>query len=290
MHVFLTGATGYLGAAVAGALRGAGHEVSGLARSPDAAAKLRSVGVRPVPAGLHDLPALAEAARAADGVIHAANTNDAEAGSADAAAVSAMLLALAGSGKPFVYTSGVWVYGDTGGAVVDEKTSLKPAPIAAWRPAVEEAVLGSVARGVRAIVIRPGLVYGRGGGIPAMLVRSARESGTARFVGDGRNHWPVVDLDDLAALYVLALERAPAGTVLVAVTESQPVADIARAASEGVGAGGRTTAWPLAEARQSLGPLADALALDQRASGARARTLGWQPRAAGILETLRSGQ
>ena len=290
MHVFLTGATGYLGAAVAGALRGAGHEVSGLARSPDAAEKLRSVGVRPVPGGLHDLPALAEAARAADGVIHAANTNDAEAGSADAAAVSAMLLALAGSGKPFVYTSGVWVYGDTGGAVVDEKTSLKPAPIAAWRPAVEEAVLGSVARGVRAIVIRPGLVYGRGGGIPAMLVRSARESGTARFVGDGRNHWPVVDLDDLAALYVLALERAPAGTVLVAVTESQPVADIARAASEGVGAGGRTTAWPLAEARQSLGPLADALALDQRASGARARTLGWQPRAAGILETLRSGQ
>ena len=290
MHVFLTGATGYLGGAVAGALREAGHEVSGLARSPDAAEKLRSAGVRPTPGGLHDLPALAKAARAADGVIHAANTNDAEAGSADAAAVSAMLLALAGSGKPFVYTSGVWVYGDTGGVVADEKTALSPAPIVVWRPAVEEAVLGSVARGVRAIVIRPGLVYGRGGGIPGMLVRSARETGTARFVGDGRNHWPVVDLDDLAALYVLALERAPAGTVLVAVTESQPVADIARAASEGAGAGGRTAPWPLAEARQSLGSLADALVLDQRASGARARTLGWQPRAPGILETLRSGQ
>jgi nucleoside-diphosphate-sugar epimerase len=290
MHVFLTGATGYLGAAVAGALRRAGHEVSGLARSPDAEAKLRSAGVRPVSGSLHDLPALAGAAGAAEGVIHTANTNAPDAGTADAAAVSAMLSALAGSGKPFVYTSGVWVYGDTRGAVVDEKTSLKPAPMVAWRPAVEEAVLGSVARGVRAIVIRPGLVYGHGGGIPAMLVRSARDSGAARFVGDGRNHWPVVAVDDLAALYVLALERAQAGTVLVAVTESQPVTDIARAASEGAGAGGRTTSWPLVEACQSLGPLADALAFDQRASGAQARALGWQPRAAGILETLRSGQ
>lgn len=290
MHVFLTGATGYLGAAVAEALVRAGHDVSGLARSPDAEAKLRPAGVRPVRGSLHDLPALTRAAGAAEGVIHTANTNAADAGTADEAAVSAMLSALAGSGKPFIYTSGVWVYGDTGGAVVDETTPVKPAPTVSWRPAVEERVLASTARGVRAVVIRPGIVYGRGGGIPAMLVRSARASGTVRFAGDGRNHWPVVDVDDLAALYVLALERAPAGTVLLAVTESQPVADIARAASEGAGAGGRITAWPLAEARQSLGPLADALALDQRVSGARARTLGWQPRAPGILETLRSGQ
>jgi len=246
--------------------------------------------VRPVPGGLHDLPVLAQAARVAEGVIHTATTNDAEAGTADAVAVAAMLSVLAFSGKPFVYTSGVWVYGDTGGVVVDETTALNPAPIASWRAPVEESVLGSAARGVRAIVIRPGIVYGRGGGLPGMLARSARDGGAVRFVGDGRNHWPVVDVDDLAALYVLALERAPAGTLLVAVTESQPLADIARAASEGAGTDGRTTAWPLAEARQSLGPLADALALDQRASGARARMLGWQPRAAGILETLRSGR
>jgi nucleoside-diphosphate-sugar epimerase len=290
MHVFLTGATGYLGTVVAEALRQAGHQVSGLARSAEAETKLRSAGVRPVSGTLDDLSVLAQAAGAADGVIHAANTNDAEAGSADAAAVSAMLSALRGSGKPFLYTSGMWVYGDTGGVVVDETTPLKPLPMVSWRAEVEDAVLGSAAHGVRAIVIRSGILYGRGGGFPGMLARSARSDGAARFVGEGRNHWPMVNVDDLAALYVLALERAPVGTALVAVTESQPLADIARAASEGAGAGGRITPWPLAEARRSLGPLADALALDQRASGARARSLGWQPRAPGILETLRSGR
>ncbi len=291
MHVFLTGGTGYIGAAVAGALRRAGHEVSGLARSAEAQQKLRTAGVRPVPGSLRDLPALERAARAADGVIHTASTNDADAGTADAAAVATMLSALAGSGKPFVYTSGVWVHGDSGGRVLDENTPLNPAAIVAWRPAVEQAVLEAAARGVRAIVIRPGVVYGHGGGLPGMLVQSARQGGAARFVGDGGNHWPVVDVEDLAVLYVLALERAPAGTLLLAVTESQPLAEIARAASEGAGGGGATTAWPIAEARQSIGPLADALALDQRASGARARQLlDWQARAPGILETLRSGK
>lgn len=288
MQVFLTGATGYIGSAVADALRGAGHEVSGLARSDAAAARLTGMGVRPVRGDFADPASVAAAARDAEAVISAASTNDPP---VDAAAVSAVVEALRGSGKPFIYTSGIWSYGDTGGRVVTETSQATPAAYSAWRPAVEREVLLAAADGVRSIVIQPGVVYGRAGGIPAKFAATARRDGAARFVGTGENRWAVVHVEDLAELYVRALERAPAGTLLLAVAgPSVRVGDIARAASEGAGAGGKVSAWPLAEARQKLGAYADALALDQQASSRRAEELlGWKPFRAGILDELRHG-
>lgn len=288
MKVLLTGATGYIGSAVADALRGAGHDVSGLARNDAAAERLSAMGVEPVRGDFTDPPTVAAATRAADGVVSAATTDDPE---ADTAAVGAILDALRGSGKPFVYTSGIWTYGDTGGRVVTETSQATPTPRVAWRSAVEREVLLSAAEGIRSVVIQPGVVYGRGGGLPAKFVKTARRDGAARFVGTGENRWPVVHVEDLAELYVRALERAPAGTLLIAVAgPSVRVGDIARAASEGAGAGGKVTAWPLAEARQTLGNYADALALDQQASSRRAEELlGWKPFRPGILDDLRQG-
>jgi nucleoside-diphosphate-sugar epimerase len=288
MKVFLTGATGYIGSAVADALRGAGHEVSGLARSDAAAARLTAMGVQPVRGDFADPASVTTAARAADGVISAASTDDP---ATDTAAITAILDGLRGSGKPFVYTSGIWAYGDTAGRVVTETTPATPVARVAWRSAVEREVLQAAGDGVRSVVIQPAVVYGRGGGIPAVFVRSARKHGAAKFVGSGENRWPLVHVEDLAELYVRALERAPAGTLLIAVTgPSVPVGDIARAASEGAGAGGKVAAWPLAEARQVLGNYADALALDQQAVSHRAETLlGWKPFRPGILDDLRHG-
>lgn len=288
MHVFLTGATGYIGSAVAEALRAAGHQVSGLARSDSAEARLAASDIRPVRGDLGDPDSVAAAARAADGVIHAATTNDA---STDTAAISAILAALRGSGKPFIYTSGIWVYGDTGGRVVTESSPANPVALVAWRSAVEREVLRAADDGIRSVVIQPGVVYGRGGGIPAAWIESARRNGAAKFVGTGENRWAMVHVEDLAELYLLALERAPAGTLLLAVGgPSVRVADMARAASEGAGAGGRVTAWPLAEARAALGNYADALALDQQASSRRAEELlGWRPSRPGALDELRRG-
>ncbi|HUF36507.1 MAG TPA: NAD-dependent epimerase/dehydratase family protein [Gemmatimonadales bacterium] len=288
MKVFLTGATGYIGSAVADALRGAGHEVSGLARSDASAARLTAMGVRPVPGDMTDPATIAAAAREADGVISAATTNDP---GADTAAIGALLGALRGSEKPFVYTSGIWAYGDTGGRVVTEAGPATPAPLVAWRTPVERRVLESAGDGIRSVVIQPAVVYGRGGGIPAQFADSARRDGAARFVGTGENRWPMVHVDDLAELYVRALERAPAGTLLIAVAgPSVRVADMARAASEGAGAGGKVKAWPLAEARQTLGAFADALVLDQQASARRAEELlGWKPFRPGVLDELRHG-
>lgn len=288
MKVFLTGATGYIGSVVAESLLTAGHEVTGLARSEESARKLEAVGVHPLPGDLYDSEKLASAAHEADGVIHAAATGDANAPQADAQAVATILDALYKTSKPFIYTSGVWVLGNTNG-VADEESSLDPTPLVAWRPAVEQRVLAASARGVRSIVLRPGMVYGRGGGSAGEMVQAGRRKGVVRFVGTGENRWSLIHVEDLADLYVKALEKAPAGTLLmVASGESMRVREIAEAASHAAGLGGRVESWPIEQARERLGPYADALVLDQQVSAAKAmRLLDWTPKAPSLLEELK---
>src|SRR5579871_285193 len=279
-NVFLTGATGYIGGAIADALRAGGYAVIGLARSDQAARSLTAKGITPVAGDLNTPANLAKAASESDGVIHAGTTND---GRIDQAAVEAMLHTLRGSNKPFVYTSGIWVLGDTGGKVADESWPLNPAALVAWRPAMEQSVIAATGTGVRTVVIRPGIVYGRGGGIPAEFVRSGKESGVVRYVGNGENRWPVVHADDLADLYVRAFAEARAGELFHAADGSAfRVREIAEAA------GGQAESWPLEDARKTLGAYADALVLDQMVSSEKAkRTLGWQPKAISIVEELR---
>jgi nucleoside-diphosphate-sugar epimerase len=291
MEVFLTGATGYIGSAVAEALQKAGHKVTGLARTPEKAKKLEARDMRAIIGDLLKPETVAAPARAAEGVIHTANTNDANSAQADAAIVRAILKALEGTGKPFVYTSGIWVLGSTGDKVADENSPLNPTPLVAHRAAIEQEVLGYKGRGVRTVVIRPALVYGRGGSIPRMIAQSARETGAARYIGDGQNRWAFVDVGDLALLYVLALEKAAPGSLYNAAHGSSfRVHEVAEAASIGAGAKGKTQAWPLEEARKTMGGFADALVLDQQISGEKARReLGWSPGAASVLDDLKTG-
>lgn len=288
LNVFLTGATGYIGGAIADALLAGGHAVAGLARSDQAARTLSARGIAPLRGDLTSPASLGKAAAESDGVIHAGTTND---GRLDREAIGAMLDALRESAKPLLYTSGIWVLGDTGGRIADETWPAHPAALVVWRPGVEQLVLTAARQGLRTVVIRPGVVYGRGGGIAADFVQSARETGAARYVGTGENHWPLVDVDDLADLYVRALERASGGTLFHASDGSAyRVREIAEAASSGAGAGGRTESWLIEDARKTLGAYADALALDQLVSSDKARaTLGWQPRAGSILDDLRHG-
>lgn len=287
MTIFVTGATGYIGTAVVQALRAARHEVHGLARSPGAAEKLRKAGVEVVHGALTDLVVLARAARAADAVIHLGATGDADQAEVDTAAVGAMLNAVEGSGKRFVYTSGIWVLGNTGDRVADEDAPLDPTPIVAWRAEVEGTMREAAAWGIRPVVVRPAVVYGRGGGTPGTFVAAARKKGVVRYVGDGTQRWPFVHVDDLADLYVRALE-APAGTIFnAAAGPSLPVREVAEAAAGPNGA--EVEAWPLEEARERLGPYADALALDQQVSAGRALALGWKPSRPSVLDELRKG-
>ena len=287
MTVFITGSTGFIGSVVAATLHRHGYDVLALARSHASASRLKTKGYRVLRGDLTDTAILADGARQADGVIHLGLRNEGDIAGTDAADVRAMLAAIAGTTKPFIYTSGVWVLGATTGAPADEGAPLAPIPLIAWRGEVEPVVLGADARGV---VLRPGVVHGRGGGIPAMFTASGRGRGAVRLVEPGTQRWPFVHVDDLADLYMRALD-APGGTVLHGISEpAVRVRDVAEAASHAAGVPGRIEPWSLADARTELGAFADALALDQHVESTIAqRVLGWEPQRPGILEELREG-
>ncbi len=285
MPVFVTGGTGLIGKSVVRELRRRTHAVRALARSDASAGALAELGAEPVRGDLRDLDTLrAEAARA-DAVVHCAFEPSAQAVALERAALEALLDALR-PGRAFVYTSGVWVYGSRGDAVVAEDAPLNPLELVAWRPAHEQLVLAQDGR-LRALVIRPGIVYGDGGGIPGGMVEEARK-GPVRVVGDGANRWPTVRHDALGELYGLAVDhRAAHGVFNASRGAAVPYAEIARAASRAAGGDGAIEFVDLAAARRELGPYADALACDlQVDSGRAARELGWEPHRPILLEEL----
>lgn len=274
MRILVIGAGGYVGSAVAERLAARGHEIVDLAR-PGAADR----GYERRTGDLADPGALTAAVTSdIDAVVHAATpTGDA---ATDAAAIAALTEPLRGTGRAFVYTSGVWVLGATGNGTADEDAPADPIPIVGYRPGIERQVLAAAEDGVRASVIRPGIVHGRGGGIPALLVGLAREHGGPRVVGDASVRWPMVHVDDLAELFALVVEDAPAGSLWHGVTEAAvPVTRLAEAAGRAAGVAGEPEVWPLEQARERLGALfADALVLDQSVGGQAARAkLGWSP-------------
>ncbi len=293
MRVLVTGATGYIGSAVAEVLSGAGHTVVGLARSREAEAELARRGHETVSGDLRHPRTLAAAAASSDGVVHTAVTQDADMGPCEQASVRVFLEALSGSNRPFIYTSGVWVYGSAppGGMLVEESPT-DPVAIFDWRPALEQEVLSAASAGVRSIVIRPAMVYGRGGG-PLNQFGEMAHDGAPRYVGDGANHWALVHVDDLAELYLLALDSAPPGTLVNAARgEPVPVRELAAAATAGGRFRSPPAPWPLTEAAATLGPaVAEALTRNHRMSGQRAeRLLGWRPPPRAPLEELRAMQ
>lgn len=290
MRVYVIGATGYVGSPIAKALAARGDRVFGAARSAQSAQRVRDLGLEPAVSDIVIPESLRQPARDADALIYCVQYTGADIAQVEAAALTTMVDALAGSDKPLIYTSGVWVYGNTA-TPAGEDTPPNPPPFLEHRPILEQTVLDGVARGVRAVVIRGACVYGDGGGLPALWTSSAKESGAARFVGDGSNHWSVVHRDDLAALYLLALERAAAGTIYNAGDGTLfTVREMAQAASIGAGAGGVVAAWPLEEARLALGPFVEGLALDSKIDSKRAREqLGWRTRTTTILDDLQGG-
>ncbi|MFI8961088.1 NAD-dependent epimerase/dehydratase family protein [Streptomyces sp. NPDC053493] len=287
MKVLVLGATGYIGSAVVSRLTLEGHDVVPLVK--DASALGADVPVRV--GDLTDPDSLrAAVTQDVDAVVNLATPTGDEA--VDTAALDALTGPLRGTGRAFVYTSGVWVLGATGDAVADEESATDPIGIVGYRPRIEQRVLAAAGDGVRAVVIRPGIVYGRGGGIPALMTGWAREHGTGRYVGPVATRWPMVHVDDLAELYALALTKAEEGTVLHGVAhESVPVAAVAAAADVAAGGAGRAEPWPEARAAEVLGaPFAEALALDQVVSGRRAvDELGWRPSRPYVLAELSGG-
>lgn len=284
MEIFLTGASGYLGLAVAQAFRRAGHRVSGLARSVQAAETLMRHEIAPVLGALEAPERYCEAAARADVIAHLAVDYAADTAAIDEQTVRALLgvAVEAQAPKRFLYTSGVWVYGDTGAGAADEAHPLRPPPAVAWRPQIERLVLD--APRVHGVVLRPGVVYGGRGGLTGLWFAGAT-AGELRIPGAGANHWAMVHVDDLAEGYVRAAEANGASGVFNLSDGTTPtLGQLAQVAGTAAGYQGTLVTTPLAQASAQLGPLAKALALDQRISSERARrVLGWQPRHPGFV-------
>jgi nucleoside-diphosphate-sugar epimerase len=292
MKVFVTGATGYIGGSVATKLIERGDQVTGLARSPEAADALKRRGIEPIAGDLNAYSPVVETARRADAVINAANSDN-------PFVVHALLDGLKGSGKPLIQTSGSSVVGtyDNGEPserILDEDTPFTPEAEKAGRVAIDHAVLG--AEDIRGVVIRPTLIYGRGIGVAAIsiqlpkLIEVAKNQGAPGHVGLGLNIWSNVHIADVVDLFLLALDKAAAGSLFYAENGEASFKSVAQSIGRMLGLGERTKSWTIGEAVDLLGPGAYlSFGSNSRVRGKRSRALGWKPKQGTLADEIEHG-
>ncbi len=289
MHIFVTGASGFVGSAVVAEFIGAGHSVLGLARSDASADKLAAAGAEVHRGLLEDLASLRRGAALADGVVHCAFIHDfskfAENSAIDKRAIDALGETLEGSDKPLIATSGVALLRP---GVVSTEEMVRPPGAHGFPRVSEEAALAFAPRGVRAMAIRlPPTVHGEGdhGFVPGLIQR-AREKGAAAYVGEGRNRWPAVHRRDAARVYRLALERGVSAARYHAIAEEGvPFLDIAAVIGKRLGV--PVISVPAEKAADHFGWFAMFAAVDTPSSSAMTRAaLGWRPAEPGLIEDL----
>lgn len=279
MKILLTGGTGYIGSSVLDALIAAGHQVTAVVRSQASSLKVTDRGAVGVIGDLFDSQWLAAEMHGHGAAIHTAAGSDDRDEALNDSVITAAINAFAGTDQIFIHTGGIWTYGDN--PAISEDHEPQPPAITKWRPASEQRLLAS---GIKASVIQPGIVYGKGAGIPAMLAAAVAD-GAVSLIGGGDQHWTTVHVDDLADLYVRVLEQAPGGKAYVGVSGDNPtVRELGEALADSV-----VPETPEATIER-LGGFGEALLLDQQATGTRARQeLGWLPTRPSLVELLRAG-
>lgn len=289
MRVFITGASGWIGTALTRELVHAGHEVVGLARSPQSAAKITGNGAAAVPGDMTDHDAIVTEAGKADVVAHLAFTLDFgefdQTVDNEVALINKVGNALRDSGKALIAASGTPILVDQ---MATEKDVIDPAGPAGARARTADAVLALTDLGIRSALVRmPRSVHGRGdrNGLIASLVALDRQLGVAAYVGDGANRWPAVHISDAGRLFAAAVERAPAGAVLHAVgEEGVRMRDVADAIAR------RTGLTATATDPEQLGVFGALLGGDQPASSAATQALlDWHPTGPTLLDDLNAG-
>jgi nucleoside-diphosphate-sugar epimerase len=289
MKVALTGATGFIGSHILTELREHGHEVTALVRDDDQADVVAARGATPSVVDLHDRPSVTNLLGKADGAIHTASPGDATSANLDSAVVDAAVEAFAGTCRPYLHVSGLWIYGAN--PAISEESPMRPPALVAWKEPIERRVLD--AAGMRGAVIVSGSAYGDGGGaIPGLLLGSPRNAdGNLIMIGSGGQHWPTVHVADLADVFRRVLEDDSAcGYYVIGNGVRSTVAELTEAAAVAVGAPGAVPGSD-AEARARLGDyLAEVLLHDQATTAARARSeLGWEPSHATLVDEFRHG-
>jgi nucleoside-diphosphate-sugar epimerase len=289
MKVALTGATGFIGSHVLTELLKHGHEVTALVRDDARAGIVGARGATPAVADLNDRPAVASLLSRADAAIHTASPGDATSAGLDSAVVDAVSDAFAGTGKPYLHISGIWIYGDN--TSVSEQSPVKAPPLVSWKEPIEQRVLS--ATGMRGAVIVSSVAYGDdGGGIPRLLLGSPRDdAGNLIMLGTGQQHWSTVHVADLADVFRRVLEDDSAhGRYVIGNGLSATVAELTRAAAVASSAPGAVPG-SRDEANARLGDyFAEVLLLDQGTNAAKARAeLGWHPSYPSLTDEFRHG-
>lgn len=288
MRIFVTGASGWIGSAVVPELLNAGHRVLGLARSDASAATVEKLGADVLRGDLDDVDLLRAGAGSCDGVIHLAFVVPSVSEAAtrtDARAIEA-LAAGTRPGRPLIISGATLI---RPGRPATERDELIPAGPIAARISNMRAALATADRGIRScLVMLPRSVHGTGerhGFIP-QLIAAALAKGVVGYVGDGSARWPAVHVKDAAALYRLAVEKAPARAVLHAVgDEGVPVRAIAEAIGRQLG----LPAEPR-PAEEFPGMLVHLLGTDMPASSTITREqMGWKPTHPGLIEDIELG-
>ena len=289
MRIFLTGANGFIGSAVALALTRAGHVVRGLVRNSANAKIIAEYGIEPILGSLDDTAVLQAQAAAADAVINAASSDH-------RGAVEALVAALAGSGKTFIHSSGSSIVadlamGEPSEHIFDEANPVTPLPDKAARVAIDQLVLA--VPGIRSIVLCNTMIYGHALGPPAQsvqipaLVRQAKASGVVRYIGRGLNRWSNVHIADVAALYVLALAKARAGTFMYVESGEEALLEIAKTIAARLDLGAPQS-WAVEDAIAAWGRNMATFSLgsNSRVRGKAAVELGWSPTRRSVTEWI----
>src|SRR3954452_2457568 len=288
MQVFLTGATGHAGSAIQKKLVASDQEVTALVRSEAAAAAVSTAGAVALIGDITDVELLRGILPAFDAIVHTARPGDASSATLDRNFAAAAIEAFAGTGKPYIHSSGAWNYGS--GPHITEESAFDPPPTNVWRIDNDAMVVG--ASGMRGIVLLFGSMYGHGRGVlPNAIAASPRTAdGEWILIGDGSQHLATVHVDDLADLCLRALERG-SGYYIGASDDHPTDRELTEAASRGAGGSGKVRPESQADTEARFGPaLAAALLLDQKTSSAKAHDeLGWSPRAVSLVEEFEQG-
>jgi len=266
-----------------------GHEVTALVRDDDQADRVASRGATPTVVDLYDRPAVGRILGDADGAIHTASPGDATSADLDSAVVDAAIDAYAGTGKPYIEISGLWVYGAN--TSITEESPFNAPALVAWKEPIERRVLA--VKDMRGVVVVSGVAYGDGGGgIPGLLLGSPRDNqGNLIMLGTGQQHWSTVHAADLADFFRRVLEDdAARGYYVIGNGLNSSVAELTEAAAIAAGAPGAVPGSD-EEARGRLGEyFAEVLLLDQGTIAAKARAeLDWSPSHPGLVEEFRQG-